>query len=214
MPLARVLVVDDQSTDRTIEIVEDFVRNHSLVELIVRTGPKGLGSSYREGFERVFGEECDVIVSMDADFSHDPKAIPQLVAAVNAGADMAIGSRYVVGGSCVGWPLRRQVLSRAGNTYARVLLGLRVRDCTSGFRAYRVDTLRAANPETTKAEGYAFLTEIVTRTSVLPLTVTEVPITFTDRQAGNSKMSLRIILESMMLVTRWGVRYRVLGKYQ
>ncbi|CAB4590039.1 unannotated protein [freshwater metagenome] len=214
MPFASVLVVDDRSTDNTIVNVIEFSQNHPQVEILVRTESKGLGSSYREGFAKVLAGDVEIIVSMDADLSHDPAAIPALVAAVEAGADMAIGSRYVKGGSCVGWPLHRRLLSKAGNAYTRSILGLQVQDCTSGFRAYRASTLRSINPAATKAEGYAFLTEIVTRTAGLPLEIAEVPIAFVDRKNGKSKMSIKIILESMLLVTRWGIRFQLRGRYQ
>ena len=150
-------------------------------------------------------EGYDVVVSMDVDFSHDPKVIPSLLAAIEAGADGVIGSRYVPGGATADWPLHRRLLSRWGNRYTGAVLGLRVRDCTSGFRAYRATALRDIDPSSTSAEGYAFLTELVRRLVVRGHDVAEVPIVFRDREFGTSKMSTRIIAESMLLVTRWGV---------
>ena len=154
-------------------------------------------------------ESYGVVVSMDADFSHDPAVLPELVRLVEDGADAVIGSRYVPGGATLHWPWHRRLLSRWGNRYTSALLGLRVRDCTSGYRAYRADALARIAPGTTTAEGYAFLTELVRRLSRAGCGIVETPIVFADRRAGRSKMSSRIVLESMLLVTRWGVRDRL-----
>jgi len=145
---------------------------------------------------------------MDVDFSHDPLAIPAMLAAIESGSDAVIGSRYVSGGGTKNWPLHRRLLSRWGNLYTGAVLGVKVRDCTSGFRAYRSSALAAIAPETTKAEGYAFLSELVVRLSRRGLKISEVPILFIDRENGTSKMSGRIIIESMLLVTRWGISHR------
>ena len=147
-----------------------------------------------------------MIVTMDVDLSHDPAALPDLLALIAAGADAVIGSRYVPGGATVDWPLHRRLLSRWGNRYTSLVLGLQVRDCTSGYRAYRAGALRRIAPQTTTAEGYAFLTELVRRLVRGGCRVMETPIVFRDRRAGESKMSTRIIAESMLLVTRWGAR--------
>ena len=151
-------------------------------------------------------ESYDVIVQCDSDFSHDPASIPALLARIEDGADAAIGSRYVPGGSTVNWPVHRQVLSRWGNRYTAFVLRLPLSDVTSGFRAYRSAVLRAIDPASTTAEGYAFLTELARRLVRADFRIDEVPIIFADRIAGSSKMSSRIIRESMLLVTRWGLR--------
>jgi dolichol-phosphate mannosyltransferase len=145
---------------------------------------------------------------MDVDFSHDPLSIPAMLAAIDAGSDAVIGSRYVNGGGTKNWPLHRRLLSRWGNLYTGAVLGVKVRDCTSGFRVYRASALAAIAPETTKAEGYAFLSELVVRLSRRGSKISEVPILFIDRENGTSKMSGRIIVESMLLVTRWGIVHR------
>jgi hypothetical protein len=150
----------------------------------------------------------DRVVHMDVDFSHDPTVVPTMLAHLDDGADAVIGSRYVAGGSTVDWPLHRRVLSRWGNRYTAAMLGLSFHDVTSGFRAYRADVLRRLQPGSTTAEGYAFLTELGRRLAQVAARVDEVPIRFADREHGTSKMSGRIIVESMLLVTRWGLRDR------
>jgi dolichol-phosphate mannosyltransferase len=206
LPAADVLVVDDNSPDGTASIVEETAAELGQIKLLRRPGKHGLGSAYRDGFAIALDEGYDAIVSMDVDFSHDPKAMPELLALLDAGADAVIGSRYVPGGATVDWPLHRRVLSRWGNRYTSLVLRLQVRDCTSGFRAYRASALSAIEPSSTTAEGYAFLTELVRRLVRSGYRVMESPIVFRDRRYGESKMSSRIIVESMLLVTRWGVR--------
>jgi hypothetical protein len=143
---------------------------------------------------------------MDVDLSHDPEVLPELLRMLEAGADAVIGSRYVPGGATVDWPLHRRALSRWGNRYASFVLGLQVRDCTSGYRAYRASALKEIDPGSTTAEGYAFLTELVRRLVRANLRVVETPIVFRDRRHGTSKMSGRIVAESMWLVTTWAIR--------
>lgn len=210
IPSANILVVDDNSPDGTGEMAEAVAAELGQIVVLHRSDKKGLGSAYRHGFSevlggRVFDGVCDVVVSMDCDFSHDPAAIPALVALAEGGADAVVGSRYVPGGSTVNWPVHRRLLSRWGNRYWRIVLGLHIRDCTSGFRAYRATALRAIDPTSTGAEGYAFLTELIRRLDRGGYTVVEHPITFVDREFGTSKMSATIIVESMLLVTRWGI---------
>jgi dolichol-phosphate mannosyltransferase len=212
VPDVDVLVVDDNSPDGTAGIVEEVAAELGQVKLLRRPGKQGLGSAYREGFAVALDEGYDVVVSMDADFSHDPAVLPELLALIDAGADAVIGSRYVPGGATVDWPLHRRVLSRWGNRYTSLVLGLQVRDCTSGYRAYRAAALRRIAPSTTTAEGYAFLTELVRRLVRARCRVMETPIVFADRRLGRSKMSGRIIAESMLLVTRWGIRDLVTGR--
>ncbi len=206
MPDADLLVVDDNSTDGTAILVEETAADLGQIKLLHRPGKQGLGSAYRQGFAVALDEGYDVVVSMDVDFSHDPAVLTDLLALIEAGADAAIGSRYVPGGATVDWPLHRRLLSRLGNRYTSFVLGLQVRDCTSGYRAYRAEALRAIEPATTAAEGYAFLTELVRRLVRGGWRVMESPIVFADRRYGSSKMSGRIVAESMLLVTGWGLR--------
>jgi dolichol-phosphate mannosyltransferase len=208
VPSGRLYVVDDNSPDGTGDIAERCAAELGGIEVIHRPGKQGLGSAYRQGFAHVIAQGVDVIVSMDVDFSHDPLSIPVMLAAIDAGSDAVIGSRYVNGGGTKNWPLHRRLLSRWGNLYTGAVLGVKVRDCTSGFRAYRASALAAIAPETTKAEGYAFLSELVVRLSRRGSKISEVPILFVDRENGTSKMSGRIIVESMLLVTRWGIVHR------
>ena len=208
VPDAYVLIVDDNSPDGTGKLADATAVELGNIAVLHRTAKNGLGSAYRHGFSevldgKVFDGVCDVVVSMDCDFSHDPGAIGTLVRRIEQGADAVVGSRYVPGGGTVNWPLHRRILSRWGNRYTSGVLGLHIHDCTSGFRAYRTTALRSIDPTSTGAEGYAFLTELVRRLVRGGFCVVEQPITFVDREFGTSKMSGRIIAESMMLVTRW-----------
>ncbi len=209
LPESQLYVVDDNSPDGTGDIAERCAIELGGIEVLHRPGKQGLGSAYRHGFAYVISQGVDVVVSMDVDFSHDPLSIPAMLAAIESGSDAVIGSRYVSGGGTKNWPIHRRLLSRWGNLYTAAVLGVSVRDCTSGFRAYRATALASIAPETTKAEGYAFLSELVVRLSRQGLKISEVPILFVDRENGTSKMSGRIIAESMLLVTRWGVAHRL-----
>lgn len=205
-PSADVLVIDDDSPDGTAVIANRVGRELGQVEVLERRGKRGLGGAYREGFARAIDRDYDTVVSMDVDFSHDPSAIPQLLAAIDRGADVALGSRDVPGGRTENWPGHRVLLSRWGNRYTGAMLRTGVADSTSGFRAYSVNALKAIDPSSTAAEGYAFLTELVRKLHVHGFALQEVPITFRDREYGSSKMSPHIIVESMLLVTSWGFR--------
>jgi len=205
VPEADILVVDDHSPDGTAGLAEESASELGRIKVLHRAGKLGLGAAYRHGFTTAFDEAYDAIVSMDADYSHDPTVIPTMLHLLEDGADAVIGSRYVPGGTTVDWPLRRRVLSKWGNRYTAAVLRLPVRDCTSGFRAYRAAALRAIDPASTSAEGYAFLTELVRKLIANGATVVETPIVFRDRRFGTSKMSARIIAESMLLVTKWGL---------
>lgn len=205
VPDADVLVVDDNSPDGTGVLAEQAAADLGQVKVLHRPGKQGLGSAYRSGFTLALDEGYEVIVSMDVDFSHDPAVLPAMIAGIEQGADVVIGSRYVPGGATADWPLHRRLLSRWGNRYTAAVLGLGVRDCTAGFRAYRATSLRAIDHASTTAEGYAFLTEMLRRLVASGCVVREVPIIFRDREHGTSKMSGRIIAESMLLVTRWGL---------
>jgi dolichol-phosphate mannosyltransferase len=205
VPEADVLVVDDNSPDGTAGLAEETASELGRIKVLHRGGKQGLGAAYRHGFTTAFDEGYEAIVSMDSDYSHDPATIPTMLQLVADGADAVIGSRYVPGGATVDWPLRRRLLSKWGNRYTAAVLRLPVRDCTSGFRAYRADALRIIDPASTTAEGYAFLTELVRKLIASGATIVETPITFRDRQFGTSKMSGRIIAESMLLVTKWAI---------
>ena len=207
-----LLVVDDDSPDGTGDIVRELAGEYRGIRLLHRDAKDGLGAAYRAGFRQVLDEDYDVVVSMDADLSHDPAVIPTMLELIENGADVVIGSRYVEGGGTADWPVHRRVLSKWGNAYTRTVLGVSVRDCTAGFRAYRADVLEAIAPDTTRAEGYAFLTELVRRLDHQGYRIEETPITFVDRTLGSSKMSATIIAESMWRVTRWAIVNRIGGR--
>ncbi len=210
---ADVLVVDDNSPDGTADLVRELGSELGGIEVLQREAKSGLGSAYRAGFDKVLGAAGDdayhVVISMDADLSHDPAVLPEMLTLIDEGADTVIGSRYVRGGGTTDWPVRRQLLSKWGNAYTRRLLRLAPHDCTSGYRAYRASALAAIDPSNTSAEGYAFLTELVRRLTRHGYRIVEIPIVFRDRTRGKSKMSGRIIVESMLLVTRWGITDRL-----
>jgi dolichol-phosphate mannosyltransferase len=200
-----VLVVDDDSPDGTADTAQALAGELGGISVLRRAHKEGLGSAYRAGFERVLADDYDVVITMDADLSHDPAVIPAMLGLIAGGADAVIGSRYVDGGGTADWPTHRRLLSRWGNAYTRTVLRLSANDCTSGYRAYTTDALRAIEPTTTRAEGYAFLTELVRRLDRTGHTITETPIIFRDRERGKSKMSGRIVVESMWLVTSWAL---------
>lgn len=203
-PDADILVVDDNSPDGTGVLVNAHPQYGHQVFLLSRAEKDGLGAAYRAGFAWAEARSYDVIVQMDADLSHPPAKIPELVAALDT-ADIAIGSRYVTGGGVRNWSLSRRLISWAGNTYVRAVLGLRVRDATAGFRAFRRDSLLRLGALDSQSNGYSFQIENTWRASRLGLTTTEVPIIFTDRTVGESKMSTAIVREAVtrVLVWRW-----------
>ncbi len=209
-PHVDVLVIDDASPDGTADAAATVAAELGQVEVLRRAGKDGLGNAYRAGFAHALAQGYDVLVTFDADFSHEPRAIPVLLRTLeDDGCDLVIGSRYVPGGSTPNWPAHRRALSRYGNRYTGWVLGLDVRDITSGFRAYRASTLLAIEYATTRASGYAFMTELAVRIAARGATIGEVPIEFRDRERGTSKMSGRIIAESMARVTWWGIRGRL-----
>jgi dolichol-phosphate mannosyltransferase len=203
VPDATVLIVDDNSPDGTGHLADELASQLGMVKVLHREAKSGLGSAYRHALQAALDERYDIVVTMDVDLSHDPAAIPDLIGDLNKGYDVALGSRYVEGGSVYDWPLHRRLLSRWGNRYTALVLGVPVSDCTTGFRAYSSSALRVIEPQSTTAEGYAFLTELIRRMVRSDLAVVETPICFRDRRAGTSKMSVRIIIETMVLVTRW-----------
>ena len=201
----RVLIVDDNSPDGTGHIADELHRSNPLVSVLHRSEKQGLGPAYANGFDKALSEGAEVVVEMDADFSHDPGDLPRLVEAIANGADLAIGSRYVPGGSTPDWPMHRRLISKGGNLYARVMLGIPTRDATAGFRAFRAEALRSLPYRDAQASGYGFQVEMAWRASQGGLAVVEVPIAFKDRTRGTSKMGLPIVLEAMLLVTVWGI---------
>lgn len=208
----QVLIVDDASPDGTGDLADVLARDIPSVSVLHRERKEGLGPAYAAGFRQALANGARVICEMDADFSHDPEDLPRLVVAVGDGAGLAIGSRYVEGGDAPDWPMHRRILSRGGNWYVRLLLGLPVRDATAGFRAYDSDTLMGLDADTCLASGYAFQVEMTVRAVDRGVHIVEVPITFRDRRAGVSKMGTRIVAEAMWLVTKWGVRRRIMGR--
>ena len=209
MPSGRVLVVDDGSPDGTAELAEAAGEELGAVDIMRRARKSGLGSAYREAFQRGLADGYDVLVEMDADFSHDPSVLPELIGAVERGTDLAIGSRYVPGGSIPDWTWHRRALSRWGNRYVTAMLRLDVRDATAGYRAYTADILRRIDLPTIRADGYGFQIEMTYRVRKVGGSIVELPIAFIDRAEGESKMSGRIIVEAMALVTWWGIADRV-----
>jgi dolichol-phosphate mannosyltransferase len=210
VPDADILVVDDNSPDGTADIAERVATELGQIEVLRRPEKRGLGEAYRAGLALGLQRNYGQFVQLDADLSHDPAAIPALLQALNSGAVLAIGSRYVPGGTIPDWPWLRRALSRYGNRYAGLLLGFKVLDATSGFRAYRAEALKSINYESTRALGYGFLIETTYRVSRQNGTIAEVPITFTDRVRGHSKVSVGIFAEELLLVTAWGLRDRIL----
>jgi len=201
----RLIIVDDDSPDGTGELADMLSLDFDGMTVIHRDEKAGLGPAYAHAFSVALETDAACIVQMDADFSHDPEAIPSLVEEIDAGADLAIGSRYVKGGSMPDWPMPRRLISRGGNLYAGMMLGLKLADATAGFRAWRTDRLRELPFEAAQASGYGFQVEMAWNAERAGFEITEVPIVFRDRTRGTSKMNGRIVAEAMLLVTRWGL---------
>jgi len=204
-----LLVVDDASPDGTADVVADRATRVPGVALLRRPAKVGLGPAYAAGFAQGLAAGHSVICQMDADLSHDPTELPELISRIERGAGLAIGSRYVPGGATEGWPAHRQALSRWGNRYATWILGISIKDATAGFRAWSDEALTLADPATCASTGYGFQVEMAWRAITRGVDVVEVPITFRERTRGRSKMSAAIALEAMVGVTRWGVRRRL-----
>jgi dolichol-phosphate mannosyltransferase len=207
VPDADVLVVDDDSPDGTGRVADKLAAIDPNVHVLHRARKEGLGAAYVAAFGWVLAGDYGVIVQMDADGSHQPHELPRLLAAL-AEADLVVGSRYVRGGRIVNWPLRRELLSRLGNSYTRLLLGIPVRDATGGYRAFRADALRRIDLDEVASQGYCFQVDTAWRAVCAGLRVVEVPITFVEREEGASKMSGAIVREALWRVTQWGVQHR------
>ena len=207
-PNVRLLVVDDQSPDGTGEVADALAQQYTgRVEVMHRTGRRGLGRSYLDGFRRAVSENVDVVCQMDADFSHNPAQLPALIAGV-AHADLVLGSRYVPGGEVVNWPLRRVLLSRFANGYIRTVTRLDVRDCTTGYRCWRLGALGRLPLDRIRSEGYSFLIETLFMAARSGARVAEVPISFVERRQGESKLSRGVIFESVLTPWRLAARSR------
>ena len=206
-PEVDILVVDDSSPDGTGDLADEIAAADSQVHVLHRTVKNGLGAAYLEGFAWALDHDYDVVGEMDADGSHQPEELGRLLTALR-NADLVIGSRYVRGGSVVNWPLSRQALSRGGNLYVRMLLGIGIRDATAGYRVFRRETLEKIDLASVESAGYVFQTDLATRTVRAGLVVKEVPIEFVERVRGASKMSGAVASESLKLVTRWGLQER------
>ncbi len=204
-PETHILVVDDNSPDGTGEVADELAARDERIHVLHRPGKMGLGTAYVEGFRKGLAEGYELIWEMDADFSHDPRFLPAMLDAIQNGADLAIGSRYVPGGGTENWGLGRKLLSRGGGLYSRMILGVPIRDLTSGFRCYRRRVLEALDLSGIRSEGYAFQIEMAYRTHKAGFHVVEVPILFVDRRVGQSKMSGGIVWEAIWAV--WRIRF-------
>ena len=208
VPDAHLLVVDDNSPDGTGEIADKLAREDSHVHVLHRAGKEGLGPAYIAGFRWALERGYEAIVEMDADGSHQPEELPKLLAAL-ADADLVLGSRYVPGGAVLNWARSRELLSRTANNYTRLILGLKLKDPTGGYRVFRASTLRHIGLDDVDSQGYCFQIDLARRTLGAGLTVTEVPITFVERERGASKMSKKIVIEALWRVTGWGITARL-----
>ncbi|MEO8329368.1 MAG: polyprenol monophosphomannose synthase [Candidatus Nanopelagicales bacterium] len=208
VPQAHVLVVDDGSPDGTGQIADGLAAEQESVHVLHRTSKRGLGAAYLAGFRWALARSSNVVVEMDADGSHQPQYLPAMLSALQQ-ADVVIGSRWVPGGAVQNWPKSRLLLSKGGNTYTRVMLGLKVRDATAGYRAYRRSALESIDLNSVQSQGYCFQVDLTRRAARNNLRIVEVPITFVEREWGESKMSNAIVAEALWRVTVWGLRDRV-----
>jgi dolichol-phosphate mannosyltransferase len=208
VPNADVLVVDDASPDGTGELADQIAATDPCVHVMHRTEKSGLGAAYIAGFRWALDRGYGAVVEMDADGSHQPEQLSRLLTAMEH-ADLVIGSRWVPGGKVVNWPWYRQILSRSGNTYVRLMLGIGLRDATGGYRVYRGNTLRRIGLDQVRSQGYCFQVDLTLRTLQAGMTAVEVPIVFAERSYGSSKMSRNIVIEALWMVTRWGIAARL-----
>ena len=209
-PYVHVLVADDNSPDGTGQVADELAAADPAgrIDVMHRQGKQGLGAAYIAGFEWGLDRGYDVLVEMDADGSHPPERLPAMLEELHRGADLVIGSRYVPGGSVVNWPWQRHVISRGGNIYSRIMLGVGIKDITAGFRAYRSDAIAELDLASIESHGYCFQIDMTWRLLNNGRTVREVPITFTERTIGQSKMSESIFREAAVNVARWGLEKR------
>jgi dolichol-phosphate mannosyltransferase len=205
LPQAEILVVDDNSPDGTGQLADEISRTDPKVHVLHRPGKQGLGTAYIAGFKWALEHDYQFIFEMDCDFSHDPRYLPELLAAAQGGADLVLGSRYVGGGGTINWGVVRQLISKGGSLYARTVLGVPVRDLTGGFKCFRRRVLEAIDLSSVSAQGYGFQIEMTYRALQRGFRVVEVPIVFVDRRVGQSKMSKKIFLEALSLV--WKLRF-------
>jgi dolichol-phosphate mannosyltransferase len=208
LPTAHVLVVDDASPDGTGELADRMAAEDPRIRVLHRAGKDGLGAAYLAGFAEAMRGGHQVVVQMDADGSHPPESLPAMLEAL-VEADVVLGSRYVTGGTVVNWPRHRQLLSRGGNLYSRLALGVRIKDITAGFRVYRRHVLAELTLGEVNSQGYCFQIDMAWRAVRGGFRVVEVPITFTERERGDSKMSGSIVREALWRVTRWGLSSRL-----
>jgi dolichol-phosphate mannosyltransferase len=213
-PGIHILFVDDNSPDGTGVIIDDLAADNDRVHVLHRSGKLGLGSAYREGFKAALAMGADYLLEMDADFSHDPATLPLFLTAI-LDNDLVIGSRYLNGVSVVNWPIRRLILSYCASVYTRLVTGLQVRDCTSGYKCFRRSTIEAIDLSRVTSDGYSFQIEMNYRCMEKGFRISEIPIIFIDRHAGSSKMSGSIVREAVLMV--WKLRLnslfsRILGK--
>ena len=206
VPQTDILIVDDNSPDGTGKLADELSAEHPQIHVLHRAGKLGLGTAYIAGFKYAIEHEYDAAFEMDADFSHDPRYLPNFLTAIED-ADLVIGSRYVAGGGTPNWSLLRRFISGGGNTYARFMLSLPIHDCTAGYRCYRRRVLQAIDLDTIQSQGYAFQIELVYRVRKHGFKIVETPIVFQDRRVGKSKMSRKIFLEGFIFVfrTRFGL---------
>ena len=207
VPEAHVLIADDNSPDGTGQIADALAASDSQIQVMHRTSKDGLGAAYIAGFTWGLKNGFDVLVEMDADGSHQPEQLSRLLSALRD-ADLVLGSRWVAGGGTQNWSKGREVLSRGGNLYTRTMLGVPIYDATGGYRAFRADTLRGIDLHSVASQGYCFQVDLAWRAVQRGFTVTEVPITFVEREVGTSKMSRAIVAEALWRVTQWGVAER------
>ncbi|CAM01593.1 dolichol-phosphate mannosyltransferase [Saccharopolyspora erythraea NRRL 2338] len=208
LPQVHVLVVDDGSPDGTGEVADRLAAADERVHVMHRTQKAGLGAAYVAGFEWALQRDYEAVIEMDADGSHSPEELPRLFAVLAAGADVVIGSRYVPGGRVVNWPWHREALSRGANLYSKLALGLSINDITAGYRVYRREVLEKLDLRGVESAGYCFQVDLTWRAVKAGCTVVEAPITFIEREVGESKMSGSVVREALLRVTEWGVRRR------
>jgi dolichol-phosphate mannosyltransferase len=207
VPKANILIADDNSPDGTGKLADTLAEADDHVHVMHRIGKEGLGAAYLAGFEWGLSNGYDILVEMDADGSHQPEQLPRLLEAL-AEADLVLGSRWVVGGSVVNWPKSREVLSRGGNLWTRIALGIPLKDATGGYRAFRRATLLGLGLDNVASAGYCFQVDLAWRALKAGFRVVEVPITFVEREHGDSKMNQRIVIEALVRTTAWGIAHR------